>query len=66
MNILKRIRIRNYSSTINVNNVSKSNNEVEKFSKIGKEWWDKGSTKGTGPLHAMNPTRGTLSLLSLS
>ena len=42
---------RNYTNTID-------NNEIEKFSKIGKDWWDKGSNKGTGPLHAMNPTRG--------
>ena len=38
------------------------NNEVEKFSKIGKDWWDKDSNKGTGPLHSMNPTRGTMNI----
>lgn len=31
--------------------------EVEKFSKVGSDWWNKNSTSGTGPLHAMNPTR---------
>ena len=31
--------------------------EVEKFSKIGDNWWDNGSSHGTGPLHAMNPVR---------
>ena len=31
--------------------------EVSKFSKVGKEWWDANSKAGTGPLHAMNPTR---------
>lgn len=31
--------------------------EVEKFSKIGKNWWNKNSRHGTGPLHSMNNTR---------
>ena len=31
--------------------------EVSKFGKVGAEWWNAGSTHGTGPLHAMNPVR---------
>ena len=49
-------------SNIYYRNYSSVNNEVEKFSKIGKDWWDKDSSKGTGPLHSMNPTRGMISL----
>ena len=51
LSLSSRCYYRNYTNTID-------NNEIEKFSKIGKDWWDKGSNKGTGPLHAMNPTRG--------
>lgn len=31
--------------------------EIRKFGAVGADWWDKDSKKGTGPLHAMNPTR---------
>jgi len=31
--------------------------EVAKFSKVGADWWRASSSKGTGPLHAMNPAR---------
>lgn len=34
-----------------------NHSEVEKFSRIKKEWWNENSKNGTGPLHAMNPTR---------
>ena len=33
------------------------NSEVKKFSEVGSDWWDKSSSSGTGPLHAMNPCR---------
>ena len=31
--------------------------EIRKFSKVGNDWWNPSSGKGTGPLHAMNPIR---------
>jgi 2-polyprenyl-6-hydroxyphenyl methylase/3-demethylubiquinone-9 3-methyltransferase len=31
--------------------------EVQKFSKVGSEWWNPRSSQGTGPLHSMNPVR---------
>lgn len=31
--------------------------EIRKFGAVGADWWDQDSKKGTGPLHAMNPTR---------
>jgi ubiquinone biosynthesis O-methyltransferase len=31
--------------------------EVSKFSIIGEQWWNRSSSLGTGPLHAMNPAR---------
>lgn len=31
--------------------------EVNKFSQIGRKWWDKSSIDGSGPLHDMNPIR---------
>jgi ubiquinone biosynthesis O-methyltransferase len=31
--------------------------EVSKFSAVGKDWWDRSSASGTGPLHAMNICR---------
>lgn len=31
--------------------------EIEKFSKVGEQWWNPKSHMGTGPLHRMNPLR---------
>eukprot|EP01038_Epipyxis_sp_PR26KG_P012084 gene12084-16170_t len=31
--------------------------EISKFSRIGSGWWDSNDVGGSGPLHAMNPTR---------
>lgn len=31
--------------------------EVEKFSRVGSQWWNPKSRNGTGPLHDMNPVR---------
>lgn len=31
--------------------------EVEKFGRVGEDWWNSSSHSGTGPLHAMNPVR---------
>ena len=42
--------VRWLSSTVN-------SAEVDKFGKIGEDWWDDKATSGTGPLHAMNPIR---------
>ena len=36
---------------------SVNNDEVRKFSAVGKDWWSAESNKGTGPLHSMNPVR---------
>ena len=36
---------------------SVNNDEVKKFSSVGKDWWNAESNRGTGPLHAMNPVR---------
>lgn len=47
--IHKPTRVR-FSSSVN-------HEEVSKFGKVGADWWNAGSTSGTGPLHAMNPVR---------
>lgn len=31
--------------------------EVSKFSRVSREWWNPNSKAGTGPLHALNPVR---------
>lgn len=31
--------------------------ELQKFAKVGNDWWESSATSGTGPLHAMNPCR---------
>jgi 2-polyprenyl-6-hydroxyphenyl methylase / 3-demethylubiquinone-9 3-methyltransferase len=36
---------------------SVNNEEIKKFSAVGKDWWNAESNRGTGPLHAMNPVR---------
>lgn len=36
---------------------SVNNDEVKKFSAVGKDWWNAESNRGTGPLHSMNPVR---------
>lgn len=36
---------------------SVNNDEIRKFSAVGKDWWSAESNKGTGPLHSMNPVR---------
>lgn len=41
---------RGFSSSINFD-------EVQKFSKIGRQWWDLNSKAGASPLHTMNPVR---------
>lgn len=54
-NITKRYsysHIRALSSTNSVNN-----DEIKKFSAVGKDWWSAESNRGTGPLHSMNPVR---------
>lgn len=44
--------MRPLSSTNSVNN-----EEIKKFSAVGKDWWSAESNRGTGPLHSMNPVR---------
>lgn len=44
-----------FFSSLNTGSVNEE--EVAKFSAVGKDWWDKSSSTGTGPLHAMNPIR---------
>ena len=47
---------RSFSSSSSSSSSSDAS-EIEKFNKVGDDWWDAGSLSGTGPLHAMNPTR---------
>ena len=38
-----------YNNVKCIRNISNSiNDEVEKFSKVGKDWWNKNSNQGTG------------------
>lgn len=45
---------------------SVNNDEVRKFSAVGKDWWSAESNRGTGPLHAMNPVRVDFIMRTLS
>jgi 2-polyprenyl-6-hydroxyphenyl methylase / 3-demethylubiquinone-9 3-methyltransferase len=36
---------------------SVNDEEIKKFSAVGKDWWSAESNRGTGPLHSMNPVR---------
>lgn len=50
--------VRSYSSSfICMNHANVDKEELEKFGRIGSEWWDSSSNAGVGPLHAMNPVR---------
>ena len=44
------ISYRRFCSSVN-------DEEVKKFSKLGKRWWDPSSNSGAGPLHDLNPIR---------
>ena len=46
------VRFHSNSSSHSVNK-----EEVNKFSRVGSDWWSPLSTSGTGPLHHMNPVR---------
>jgi polyprenyldihydroxybenzoate methyltransferase/3-demethylubiquinol 3-O-methyltransferase len=45
------------TSTSSLSSSSLDESEIEKFNKVGDDWWNEGSLAGTGPLHAMNPPR---------
>lgn len=59
MSSLRRIAWLSKPSSLRYRLLSSSVNEeeVQKFSAVGQDWWSSSSNSGTGPLHAMNPVR---------